>query len=143
MNQKTDLELFVRIGRTYNSKEDAIKDACGLLAEAGCVDDTYANCMIRRELLSSTYLDRGLAIPHGTLQDKERVKKEGLAVLQVPAGVSWGPGQNATFIVAIAATSEGHVGILRRLTNVLKDEALMEKLRTTASEDEIKAALLA
>jgi phosphocarrier protein FPr len=140
---ETTPELLVRIGGVYSSKEEALKDAGGLLTKAGCVDSAYDECMIRREKISSTYLDQGLAIPHGTLEDKVRVKKEGLAVLQVPAGVSWGPGQNATFIVAIASASEGHIAVLRRLANIMRDKALMEKMKTTTNEDEIRSVLLA
>jgi phosphocarrier protein FPr len=139
---KTDVELLIRIGAVFPGKEEAIREACRMLCEAGCVDKDYAESMFKREYISSTYLDRGLAVPHGTQDDMARVKHDGIAVLQVPAGVSWGPDQKAAFITAIAASSDAHLGILRRLVSLLRDEALLKKLITTEDAEEIKTVLL-
>jgi phosphocarrier protein FPr len=136
------IELLAKMGTIFASKEDALREACRLLEEAGCVDKEYADSMLRREYISSTYLDRGLAIPHGTRNDMGRVKRDGIAVLQVPGGVSWGKGQNAELIVAIAASSDAHLGILRHLVSLLHDEALLTRLKTTTDMEEIKAVLL-
>ncbi|MDR1901936.1 MAG: PTS sugar transporter subunit IIA [Treponema sp.] len=136
------IELITKAGAVFTSKEEALREACRLLNEAGCVDKDYADSMLRREYISSTYLDMGLAIPHGTQNDMLRVKREGIAVLQVPGGVSWGKDQNAELIVAIAASSDAHLSILRHLVSLLHDKALLTKLKTTANAEEIKAVLL-
>ncbi|GHT06080.1 multiphosphoryl transfer protein [Planctomycetales bacterium] len=140
MNRKP--ELIVCVGTAPKDKEAAIRDACRRLAEAGCVDERYAESMLKREQTANTFLGAGIAIPHGDLADKGRVKRDGLAVLQVPRSVPWGNAQNARLIVAIAAAGDGHLAMLRRLTGIVQDEALVEKLCATADAAEIKAALL-
>ncbi|MDR2096332.1 MAG: PTS sugar transporter subunit IIA [Treponema sp.] len=140
--RNVNIELITKIGAVFASKEEALREACRLLGEAGCVDKEYADSMLRREYISSTYLDRGMAIPHGTQNDMGRVKRDGVVVLQVPGGVSWGKDQNAELIVAIAASSDAHLGILRHLVSLLHDEALLTKLKTTVNAEEIRAVLL-
>jgi phosphocarrier protein FPr len=137
-----NIELLIKIGAVFSSKEEALREACSLLSEAGCVDKEYADSMLRREYISSTYLDRGIAVPHGTQNDMGSVKREGIAVLQVPGGVLWGKDQNAELIMAIAASSNAHLGILRHIVSLLHDEALLTRLKTTTDVEEIKAVLL-
>jgi phosphocarrier protein FPr len=98
--------------------------------------------MLKREQTKSTYLEGGIAIPHGNPEDSALIKRDALAVIQVPAGLDWGDGKKATLIVAIAAGSDGHLAILRRLVNVLKDKALMQLFSTTTDPSEIKKVLL-
>lgn len=135
-------EIIVHLGAAPRDKEEAVRVAARLLAEAGCVDAAYAGSMLKREATANTFLGSGVAIPHGALEDKGRVRRDGLAVIQAPSGVDWGAGQRATFIVAIAATGDGHLAILRRLANIIQDEALMARLSVTTDAAEIKAALL-
>ncbi|MDR2112030.1 MAG: phosphoenolpyruvate--protein phosphotransferase [Candidatus Accumulibacter sp.] len=135
-------ELIMRLGMAFASKEDAIREACALLFAAGCVDRDYARSMLRREETANTWLGAGLAIPHGALEDKGGVKRDGLAVLQSPAGVDWGGGNRATLIVAIAAAGDGHIAILKRMTGLLQDQSRMSRLSQTLDEAELKAAFL-
>ncbi|MHC6202389.1 PTS sugar transporter subunit IIA [Breznakiellaceae bacterium SP9] len=135
------IRFLVSLGLRFTDKDEAIRQACRALTEIDCLDGEYAQSMLSREALSSTYLDRGLAIPHGTRDAMVQVKHDGIAVLQVPDGVSWGPQQIAQLIVAIAARSDAHLEILRHLLSVLRDEALLDKLKATTDAGEIELAL--
>ena len=97
--------------------------------------------MLRRESVANTYLGHGVVIPHGMVDDRHLVRESGLAVLQIPGGIAWHDGQTAHLVFAIAAQSDTHITVLRRLTRLIQDEARLEQLRTTGSEADIAAAL--
>ncbi|PTQ11565.1 phosphoenolpyruvate--protein phosphotransferase [Sphingomonas oleivorans] len=132
---------LVRLNASPSSKEDAIREAGQLLVAAGCVDADYGTSMVRREAVANTFLGHGVAIPHGLGEDRGLVRRDGIAVLQVPDGIEWNPGQTARLIVGIAARSDSHITILRRLTRLIQDEARLERLFTTADPSEIVTAL--
>ncbi len=133
--------LLVRLGAQPASKEAAIREAAQLLTAAGCIDAAYGASMLAREAVANTYLGHGVVIPHGMVDDRHLVRESGLAVLQVPGGIAWHDGQMAHLVVAIAAQSDTHITVLRRLTRLIQDEARLERLRTTARESDIAAAL--
>lgn len=133
--------LLIRMGATPATKDAAIREAAQLLVAAGCIDPPYEASMLRRESVANTYLGHGVVIPHGMVDDRHHVRESGLAVLQVPGGVEWHEGQVAHLVVAIAAQSDTHITILRRLTRLIQDEARLTRLRTTDRKEEIAAAL--
>ena len=80
----------------------------GLLVRSGCIEPGYAESMLAREQVANTYLGKGIAIPHGLPKDRELIQRTGIAVLQVPDGVAWQPGDTARLVVGIAARSDEH-----------------------------------
>ena len=125
-------EATVRLGETVADKEEAIRRAAGLLVENGHIAPEYADSMLGREKVANTYLGSGIAIPHGLLKDRDLIRSTGLAVLQVPDGVEWNPGETVQLVVAIAAASDEHLQILANLTQVLADESeVAELVKTT------------
>ncbi|MBK3425013.1 HPr family phosphocarrier protein, partial [Methylobacterium ajmalii] len=133
--------VLIRTAATPADKDAAIRQAAQLLVAAGCIDPAYEASMLRREGVANTYLGHGVVIPHGMVDDRALVRESGLAVLQVPGGVAWHDGQDAHLVVAIAAQSDTHITILRRLTRLIQDEARLARLRTTQDPAEIAAAL--
>ncbi|MCB8835475.1 PTS sugar transporter subunit IIA, partial [Escherichia coli] len=87
------------------------------------------------------FLGSGVAIPHGLGEDKGLVRRDGIAVLQFVDGIEWNPGQVAHLVVGIAASSDSHIAILRRLTRLIQDEARLRQLATTDDPSLIVAAL--
>jgi len=132
---------LIRLAATATSKNDAIRQAGQLLVSAGCVGAGYENSMIAREGVANTYLGSGVAIPHGLGEDKGLVRRDGIAVLQFVDGIEWNPGQVAHLVVGIAANSDSHIAILRRLTRLIQDEARLHQLATTDDPSLIIAAL--
>lgn len=74
----------IKLGQKPVTKEEAIQTAGELLEKLGYVDDSYVVAMQERERLVSTYMGMGVAIPHGTTQVKDTVKKTGIVLLQYP-----------------------------------------------------------
>src|ERR1700759_1119537 len=103
----------VRGGAVAESKEDAIRQVAALLARSGCVVSAgYAESMLARGEGGNTHLGKGGGIPHGMPQHGELTRRTGLAVLQVPDGVVWQPGDTARLIIGIAARADEHLGVL-------------------------------
>jgi phosphocarrier protein FPr len=132
---------LVRLDARPADKPAAIAQLGQLLAAAGCVDPAYAASMERREQAANTFLGHGVAIPHGMAADRHLVRRNGLAILQVRDGIEWNPGQRAHLIVGIAAASDEHIAILRRLTRLMQDEAGLKRLFTAEDPAAIIAAL--
>ncbi|MBZ8142033.1 phosphoenolpyruvate--protein phosphotransferase [Rubrivivax gelatinosus] len=132
---------LIRLDAGVADKADAIRQATALLTAAGCVRPAFEASMLRREQASNTYLGKGIAIPHGMVDERELIQRDGIAVLQVRGGVEWNEGQRAQLVVAIAARSDAHIGILRRLTRLMADEARVAALARTDDAGELIQAL--
>jgi len=136
------ISVEVRLGADPHNREDAVRAAGAMLAQAGHAQPAYVDSLLQREKLANTFLGQGVAIPHGMIEDRHLVQSTGLAVLQVPAGVRWGDdAKQAHLVVAIAAASDEHIAVLRRLTRLMRDEALMQRLISTQDPQDIVRAL--
>lgn len=133
----------ILLGAQAESKEQAIRQVAELLVRSGFIEPGYADSMLGRERVANTYLGQGIAIPHGLPKDRGLINRTGIAVLQVPAGVSWQPGDAVRLVVGIAAKSDEHIDVLGKLTDLLDDGALVERLAVTRDPREVIAALSA
>ena len=135
-------ESAVVVGATAADKKKAIDLVGSLLVAEGCVTSAYIGQMQQREEIVSTYLGNGIALPHGTSESKDSVKRTGLAVAQFPDGVAWGD-ERAHLVIGLAATSDEHIRILARLGTILGDEELCRRLGKTLDAGEIHRTLTA
>jgi phosphoenolpyruvate-protein phosphotransferase len=133
----------ILMGARAESKEDAIRQVAGILARCGFVQPGYAESMLARERVANTYLGKGVAIPHGLPRDRDLIERTGIAVLQVPAGVPWQPGETAHIVVGIAARSDEHIDILGKLTDLLYEDELVARLAVTGDPEDLVEALSA
>ena len=124
----------VRLNQKSVSKEEAIQAAGELLVKLGYVDESYIPAMQEREKLVTTYMGMGVAIPHGTSQAKGTVKKTGIVFLQYPEGVDFGD-EKAQLVFGIAGIGNEHMDLLAKICNMLEDEEVLEKLKTTNDLD--------
>ncbi len=124
----------IRLNQASVSKEEAIQAAGDLLHQLGYVDETYVDAMQEREKLITTYMGMGVAIPHGTSQAKGTVKKTGIVFLQYPEGVDFGD-EKAQLVFGIAGIGDEHLDLLAKICEVLEDEEVLEKMKTTSDLD--------
>lgn len=124
------------LGLDSESKEKAITRAGRLLVDRGYVTEDYIESMHEREQRYSTYIGMGLAIPHGTNEGKERIKKSGVVILQYPKGINFGQGI-VYVVIGIASTGEEHVKIMAHIAEVLGNETLVNRLDKINSKDEL------
>jgi phosphoenolpyruvate-protein phosphotransferase len=135
--ERSNIQLHARVA----NKAEAIRTAGNLLVNSQYIKSGYIDSMMSREKVANTYLGNGISIPHGLPRDRELIVRTGIAVLQVPDGLEWNRGETVHLVVAIAARSDEHIGILANLTNVLDDEATIRRLATTNDPDDIIAVL--
>lgn len=131
----------IQTGLKSVSKEEAIRAAGALLAKLGYVGADYADAMVERENLTTTYMGMGVAIPHGTSQKKETVKKSGVVMLQYPDGVDFGE-EKAYLVFGIAGVGDEHLELLGNICNMLEDEEALEKMKTSSDIDFLMSQLL-
>ena len=128
-------------GLPSESKEEAILRAGHLLEAAGYVDPGYAESMLEREKIVTTYIGMGLAIPHGTSETKALVRNSGIVVLQYPDGVDFGE-EKARLVIGIAGVGDAHLDILAKISSSLDDEEVLERLSVTSDPEEIFKVLV-
>ena len=126
----------IKTGLKSVDKEIAIRAAGQLLCDLGFTDEAYIQAMVDRENMVSTYMGMGVAIPHGTSDAKEDVKKTGIVVMQYPEGVDFGE-EKAYLIIGIAGVGDEHLEILGNIVASLEDEELLENLKKDADIDTI------
>jgi len=120
----------IKLGARPADKASAIREAGDLLLASGMIAPAYIDSLMRREHVSNTFLGHGVAIPHGMIEDRHLIRQTGIAILQIPGGLEWNAGQTVHLVVAIAAQSDEHIQVLRRLTRLLQDEAQLQRLFT-------------
>ena len=134
-------ERQVRLQSHAANKQEAILQVGQLLVDSGCIDAGYISSMLGREQVANTYLGNGIAIPHGLPENRDLIHNTGIAVVQSPEGVSWNAGETVHLIVGIAAKSDEHIEVLRRLTRVLGDREQVDRLTRTGDARDIIEAL--
>ncbi len=127
-------------GLPSESKEDAILRAGHMLEASGYVESGYAESMLEREKVTSTYMGMGLAIPHGTSETKALVRESGIVVLQYPDGVDFGE-EKARLVIGIAGAGDAHLDILAKISSALDDEEVLERLSVTSDPEDILKTL--
>ncbi len=115
------LKENVKVGLKSVTKEEAIQAAGELLFKSGYVGKPYIEGMLARERDISTYIGKGIAIPHGENAVKEHVIKTGIVVMQYPNGVEFSDGNVAHLIVGIAGKGDDHLVIIQNLATITMD----------------------
>lgn len=133
----------VFLARKATNKEEAILFAGQKLVEAGYVEEGYVPAMLEREKLVSTYLGEGIAVPHGTIEAKDKVIKTGIAFCQYPEGVRFTDDEDgvAKLVIGIAAQGDEHIQVITAITNALDDEEAINTLVSTQDVEKVLAII--
>ncbi|QMV49942.1 PTS mannitol transporter subunit IICBA [Ewingella americana] len=136
-------ESNIFLGLQASNKEDAIRFAGEQLVKGGYVQQEYVEAMLAREQLTSTYLGESIAVPHGTIEAKDRVLKTGIVFCQYPAGIRWGDDEDdsARLVIGIAARNNEHINVITKLTTALDEDGVIDRLANTTSVEEVLTIL--
>ncbi|AIF50495.1 PTS mannitol transporter subunit IICBA [Pelosinus sp. UFO1] len=128
----------ILLGLKSMERDEVIRMAGSLLYKSGYVNEEYIEAMIEREKDLTTYIGKGIAIPHGVGKAKENIKKSGMVVLQFPEGVSFGD-ETAYMVIGIAGVGNEHLSILSNIATAIneEDDSMVEVLRTTTDSEYI------
>jgi mannitol PTS system EIIA component len=127
---------LVKVPGSATSKDDAIREAGQLLVDAGAVSPAYVDAMFEREKSVSTYMGNYLAIPHGTNESKESIRRSALSVVRYDAPLDWN-GNEVRFAVGVAGVEGGHLEILGKIAILFSDADEVEKLIAAGSAEEV------
>jgi PTS system mannitol-specific IIA component len=126
----------IKVPGTARSKDDAIRETGEILIDAGAVEPAYIDSMFERERSVSTYMGNYLAIPHGTNESKDSIKRSALSVIRYEEPIDW-DGNEVRFALGIAGYQGGHMDILSRIAIVFSDTDEVDKLLAAKSAEEI------
>src|SRR4051794_34680048 len=126
----------IKVPGRATSKDDAIREAGGLLVEAGAVHPEYVDAMFEREKSVSTYMGNLLAIPHGTNEAKDTITRSALSVVRYDQPIDW-DGNEVRFAVGVAGVNNGHLEILSKIAILFSDTDEVDKLVAAGSAEEL------
>jgi len=130
----------IKVPGTATSKDDAIREAGGILVDAGAVTPEYVDAMFEREKSISTYMGNFLAIPHGTNEAKDAIKASALSVVRYDPPIDW-DGNEVRFAVGIAGVNNGHLEILGKIAVIFSDMDEVDKMIAAGSAEDVYALL--
>jgi PTS system mannitol-specific IIC component len=132
-------EAVVLSGRA-TSRDAAIDEAGELLVRIGAVEPSYVASMHAREASVSTHMGNGLAIPHGTNDAKDAIRRTGISLVRYDEPIDWG-GKPVEFVLGIAGAGDDHLALLRRVAAVFLDAGQVERLRSATTDGEVREVL--
>ena len=131
----------IELQGTASSKDDAIREAGGLLVATGAVDDSYIDSMFERERSVSTYMGNLLAIPHGTNEGMTKIRRSAISVVRYPNGLEWN-GNPVKFVIGIAGADGKHLELLGRIAEVFLDESKVAQLEQAVTPEQVWRTLV-
>jgi PTS system nitrogen regulatory IIA component len=126
------------------SKKQALQDLARRAAEiTGLAERAIFDVLIERERLGTTGVGNGIAIPHGKLASVTRIY--GLfARLEKPIdfdSIDEQPVDLIFLLLAPESAGADHLKALARISRLLRDKSVCEKLRGTETADGLYALL--
>jgi PTS system mannitol-specific IIC component len=141
----TDVDVLplssIVMNGSATSTADAINEAGQLLVAAGAVEAAYVDAMHERESSISTYMGNGLAIPHGTNEAKDAIRRTGLSFVRYAEPVDWN-GKPAEFVVGIAGAGKDHMALLTKIAQVFLKPDDVARLREAQTPEDVRSILM-
>ncbi|MRI82112.1 PTS mannitol transporter subunit IIA [Aerococcaceae bacterium DSM 109653] len=136
---------MIKLKQTYETKEAAIRAVGELLVANGAVEPSYIDSMLERERIVTTHMGNFVAIPHGTDEGKQHVKKTAIALVTVPYGVDFAPNdveeKLAMVVFGIAGIGNEHLDLLAKIAVFCSDVDNVVRLADATTEEEVIAML--
>lgn len=127
----------ISIDASATDREDAIRQAGGLLVASGAARPDYVESMLEREWAVSTFVGEGIAMPHGTLADNGAVIRQALSVLRLARPIDW-DGEQVDVVIGIAAIGAGQIRLLSQLAVLLLRPDRVAALRAAPTPSRIR-----
>jgi PTS IIA-like nitrogen-regulatory protein PtsN len=126
------------------SKKQALQDLAKKAAElTGMAERAVFEVLLERERLGTTGVGNGIAIPHGKLNELDRLYGV-FARLERPINfdsIDEQPVDLIFLLLAPGSAGADHLKALARVSRLLRDKGVCEKLRGTENADALYALL--
>ena len=125
---------------TATDKEGAIREAGQVVVDLKCAGDEYIDSMLKREADFSTYLGNGVAIAHGTVWGRKRIRKTGVGLVRYPEGIDF-DGEKATLVFAAAGVGDDHKDLVQQISVAALNDSVVQALNEAEDYEAVRAAL--
>ena len=126
------------------SKKQVLQDLSRRAADATGLDErAIFDVLMERERLGTTGVGNGIAIPHGKLPELDRLHGH-FARLEQPVdfqSIDERPVDLIFLLLAPESAGADHLKALAKVSRVLRDDSICEKLRGTDTSDALYAIL--
>lgn len=127
-----------------NNKRQLLQELAKKASEVSGINDrTIFDTILERENLGSTGFGGGTALPHGRLEELNKVYGI-FARLNTPIdfdSIDGKPVDLVFLLISPESSGADHLTALAQISRILKDEATCTKLRAAADKEEIHALL--
>jgi len=129
----------IQIIKKASDWKDAVRLSLKPLLDAGCVRACYAEGVIQNTLEFGPYymILPGIALIHGRPDQGVRQSALAVTLFRYPVDFGSDSGPVRLLIAMSAIDSDSHMEDMRTLSLILTDEALVEKVMTASSIEEI------
>ncbi|MFO7152103.1 MAG: BglG family transcription antiterminator [Bacillota bacterium] len=133
-------EELIFCKRTFESKEQIIEEIGNILVAKGYVRPEFVKTVKEREKITSTYIGKGVAIPHG---EDRFVLRPTVAVVTLKTPIEWWKNQvDLVFYLALRFdTSEYTRAFFKEFYGILDSQEILDLIRHAKSPAEIKKIL--
>ena len=96
--------------------------------------------MHEREQSVSTAMGNFLAIPHGTNEAKDSIRRTAMSFVRYPDGLDWN-GKPVKFVVGIAGAGNDHLPLLGKIAKVFADSDKVAELEAAQTAGDVQRIL--
>lgn len=131
LNEILDID-FIKIKKS-KYKENVLDEMIEVLTKNERIDSQFLLSVYKREGMTTTYLNGGIAIPHG---EEKFVKKPTIFITKLDKPIIW-DGVNMVDIVFLLALNEKTKKYFEKLYRLISNENIIKSIREATKETEI------
>lgn len=124
---------LITINSNFSYKDQVLDNAIEIMESKGYVKSGYLLSVYKREGLMTTFLQGGIAIPHG---DVSFVTKPAIFITKLVNPITW-DGINTVDIILLLALEENSKNYFEQLYNIITDENTISAIRRANTKEEI------
>ena len=131
-------EEVVIVGEEYRYKDEALEKMTQKLIDGGYVEPGFLLSVFKREMLADTYLKGGIAIPHGS---SEFITKPTILITKLANKIVWSENYEVDLVFLIALKDDSR-NYFEKLYKIIKDEKVLNKIKSSVSKEEVLEIIL-
>nr|WP_307775339.1 PTS sugar transporter subunit IIA [uncultured Cetobacterium sp.] len=136
---KKRLEGNINIVKEVDNWREGVRLSGKPLLEKNVIESSYIEAAIKNIEKLGTYiiLTDGVAMPHARPEDG--AKEIGVSLLVIKDGVSFSEDEELVKLIFMLASKDNnsHIEVIKKLSNMIDDEELLENIINSKNEQEI------
>ncbi|OJF96213.1 sigma 54-interacting transcriptional regulator [Alkalibacterium sp. 20] len=128
---------LVHIENEFVTKNDVLDKMTKKLIKEGKVTNDYILSIYKRETMGNTFLEGGVAIPHG---ESKYITKPAISITKLATPILWESNQYVTFVFLLALTEDNGKEI-EDLYKILYKDNVFQLLEEATTKEEVHSIL--